>query len=94
MAEKTLREIEEQIKNEIEQFKKSKSYGDETVQIYKLNLKSDILISLQNETDNDENFKVDFDKLYFYILNNIGYEEEQRMEGLTNEINNFLEGDK
>jgi hypothetical protein len=88
MAEKTLKEIDEQINKEIEQFKNGNS---DTVNIYKLNLKSDILIALENETDNDEEYKVDFDKLYNYIFDNITYEEEQRMEGLTAEINNFLE---
>jgi hypothetical protein len=86
---KNLKQIDEQIRNEIKLFKEGKVEGDDVVNIYKLNLKNDIFSILESEFPED--IKVDFDKLFEYVIDDVDYEEGERIEGIYTIIDDFLE---
>jgi hypothetical protein len=63
--------------------------GDDVVNIYKLNLKNDIFSILESEFPED--IKVDFDKLFEYVIDDVDYEEGERIDGIYTIIDDFLE---
>jgi hypothetical protein len=88
-VKKNLKQIDEQIRNEIKLFKEGKLEGDDVVNIYKLNLKNDIFSILESEFPED--IKVDFDKLFEYVIDDVDYEEGERIDGIYTIIDDFLE---